>query len=146
MNHGSKPGRAKAGTSKESKERYIAGVRRAAGQTPATASQRKADLSLHEERGEQFLDESTAFNKDGNQENESTVVYDAPRRFVFCRTKAPFLQAMTEQDAFEHPLVDMLDPWNHVPKLSNEVEAIRDALEMTSPRKNTSSARTPRGI
>ena len=131
VNHGSKPGRAKAGTSKESKERYIAGIRRAAGQTSATASQRKADLGLHDERGEQFLDESTAFNKHGNQGNESTVVYDAPRRFVFCRTQAPFLQAMTEREAFEHPLVDMLDPRNQVPKFSNEVEAIRDALKVT---------------
>ena len=75
VNHGSKPGRAKAGTSKEAKVRYIARTRRAAGATPATASQRNANLGLHEERGEQFLDESTASNKDGNRENESTVVY-----------------------------------------------------------------------
>ena len=113
VNHGSKPGRAKAGTSQEAKVKYIAGIRRAAGAAPAPASRRKAS------------------NKDGNHENESTAVYDAPRRFVFCRTQAPFLQAMTEQEALKHPLVDMFDPRNQVPKLSIEVEAIRDALRVT---------------
>lgn len=67
-------------------------------------------------------------------QNESMIGYPshaALPRFVFRCTEAPFLRAMTEEEALVHPQVDVSDPRNHVPNFTNEVDAIRDALQVT---------------
>lgn len=150
MNHGTKPERAKPGTTKESKEKYISDTRKAAG-LPATVSTEKAggeddekqeqrshvesDDFLNGDSEDQFLDGLTSSIEDHrNEEDESTVmnVSDAtPPRFVFRCTDGPFLRAMTEEEALMHPLVDGSDPRNHIPKFLGEHYAILDALQVT---------------
>lgn len=213
MNHGTKPSRAKPGTSKESKEKYVADTRKAAGiataaglpqnadgknnneQEPETeaeemllanrdAHQRPTDQCwysdflhddehLYDNHHDQFVDEPMALCKDSIHQKEEFMVakprdgyddlYDdlegqfvdnpmayvpdidyrkdkaivaearniAPRRFVFCCKEDPMLQSMTEQQAATHPLVNMADPRNHIPKTLTHVLAIRDALKVT---------------
>ncbi len=149
MNHGSKPLRAKAGTTKDSKEKYIVNTRRAAGVTDATVDQ---DHQTHTDDGgrieflynydslpnshdDNFTDEPMASIEDINNQGDESIVAEvthaAPPRFVFCCTEAPFLQAMTEQQALIDPLVNMSDPRNRIPRLSAEIVAIRDALQVT---------------
>lgn len=174
MNYGTKPGRAKPGTTKESKEKYIADTRRAAGLTPATAPPQNLE---GEDEDEQELgaedEEMTLAESDGHQEptDEGWEIgqkdgYDqlyegqdgqnfggplmsfedirredksnlpdmsdagSPRLLFRC-IAPPFLQAMTEEEALVHPTIDSSDPRNRVPKFSNEVTAIRDALQVT---------------
>ena len=155
-NFGTKPGRAKEGTSEESKRKYQAEIQKGAGQTPATTSpqNRKGeddDSQEHKVEDEVPLAEGDEHQKPTDeggriyhpddcddlyedQKDELIIAGEsnaAPPRFVFRCTEAPFLQAMTEEEALGHPLVDVSDPRNHVPKFSNEVDAIRDALKVT---------------
>lgn len=174
MNHGTKPGRAKPGTTKESKEKYIASTRKAAGLISTTVSPQKVEGEDHDEQelgmeddemtmadgheeptdegeGTDCMDDhddlyedqerhvlddpmSSIDNNNNNQEEESMAANfnaAASPRLVFCFTEAPVLRAMTEGEALMHPLLDFTDPRNHVPKYSNEVDAIQDALQVT---------------
>ena len=115
MNVGTKPGRAKPGTSQKSKEKYIAKTRKAAGVTDATASMASINNTAEQN------DESTM----------STVEDAAPPRFVFLCTEPLGLRAMTEEQALNDPLVNMADPRNKIPKTVGELYAIRDALQVT---------------
>lgn len=176
MNHGTKPGRAKPGTTKKAKDKYIADVKKAAGQTLRVVSPQNVqgenidnqelegsneDMALsvgdpHQrptddsgepfsiENGDFFLSEDqegqsydermVSIERENNQKDGSMVV-DAnggqPQRLLFRCVVAPHLQAMTEEESLTHPLVDYFDPRNCVPKFSNEIEAIRDALKVT---------------
>ncbi len=113
MNQGTKPGRAKQGTSKESKEKYVADTRKAAG-LPVIVSGEKAGGENDDRQELEFTDESTM-----------------PPRFVFFCKDLPTLRAMTEGEALMDPRVENLDPRNLIPKFRNELEAIRDALGVT---------------
>ena len=90
---------------------------------------------LYEDDRNQCMDDPMASIKDIDDPNEESTAAEvgdtAPPRFVFCCTGAPFLQSMTEQQALTHPMVNMSDPRNPIPKLSVEVQAIRDALQVT---------------
>lgn len=127
-NFGTKPGRAKEGTSEESKKRYKAVIKKAAGLGSVTTD-------LHGDQEYQFFGEPIDSVEDNNNQEDESMAAEvsdaAPPRFVFCCMEVPFLRAMTEEEALMHPLVDSSDPRNHVPKLSNEVDAIRDALKVT---------------
>lgn len=160
-NFGTKPGRSKQGTTEQSKNKYKADVKRAAGLTPATLSRENFEAENVENVENQEVeaeDENKAlFNGDCHQaptheggkmnhvgledydgihedEDESMVAHPshAPLpRFVFRCTEAPFLRAMTEEEAIVHPQVDVSDPRNHVPNFSSEVDAVCDALQVT---------------
>lgn len=173
MNHGTKPGRARPGTTEQSKERYIAETRKAAGQTPVILSKQQADgkkdfqrqleaknkmmvagdghqelvdedwkmnwmndsNGLYEDSEEWSPDMPMASVEDSDQENESAVANmgdSTPRRFVFCCTAMePALLPLTEEEALVHPLVDLFDARNIIPKLAKEIAALQDALEVT---------------
>ena len=172
MNGGTKPARAKVGTSKKAKEKYIADLKKAAELTSPNVmtqkfndiSDEKPDLKMEDEEmsltqdyshqqasdevwhmgfshandglynifDDRFLDEPIASKTDiGDQCMVAQVNHTAPPRYVFCCTEPPFLQALTEQQAIMHPLVDMSDPRNQIPKFQIEVVAIRDALQVT---------------
>ncbi|CAD6563750.1 MAG: hypothetical protein ASARMPREDX12_000046 [Alectoria sarmentosa] len=155
-NFGTKPGRSKEGTSKESKIRYQAEIKKGAGLDPTTTSLQNGEGEDNEIQDHEVEDEMPLAEDDGHQKptDEGGKIYHpddcdelyedqkdeliiagesnaAPPRFVFRCTEAPFLQAMTEEEALGHPLVDVSDPRNHVPKFSNEVDAIRDALKVS---------------
>ena len=151
MNHGTKPGRAKPGTTKESKEKYIADTRKAAG-LPASIPMEEAsgkddekhEQTSHAENYDYLYEDSEDQSQDGltssmddnrNEEDESAemdVSAATPPRFVFrCTDDNPSLRAMTEEEALMHPLVDVLDPRNHIPKILGEHYAILDALQVT---------------
>lgn len=140
-NFGTKPARAKQGTSEESKKRYKAEIERAAGLTPGIISsqnvegQHDRDDDIYEDQEDEFLQGPLASFEDANHQEEAFSKEDisevVPPRLVFRCTDHPFLQAMTEEEALMHPLVDITDPRNLVPKFRNEVDAISDALEVT---------------
>ena len=145
-NFGTKPGRAKQGTSEESKSRYKADIERAAGLAPAALSpqtfggENDGDqrTRVKDENEEVVLDDRDYHMGDFDDlyedQYESMITYSshaAPPRFVFQCTEPPFLQAMTEEEALMHPQVDFSDARNHVPNFTNEVNAIRDALQVT---------------
>ena len=55
----------------------------------------------------------------------------ASPRLIFIVIGRPFLQAMTEEEAYLYPTVDHWDPRNHVPRSLHEIAAIQDALQVT---------------
>ena len=120
MNQGTKPGRAKPGTTKEAKEKYIADTRKAAG-LPAIVSEEKAEGENNDGQELEVIDESMM----------TEMRQTEPPRFVFFCNDLPTLRAMTEGEALVDPRVDNLDPRNLIPKFRNELEAIRDALGVT---------------
>lgn len=140
-NFGTKPGRAKQGTSEESKKKYKAEIERAAGLTPVTILPQKVEGEnedhdgVYEGEEDQVLEGPLASLEDANHQEEAFSEADindaAPPRFVFRCIDHPFLQAMTEEEALMHPMVDISDPRNHIPKFSHEVLAICDALRVT---------------
>ena len=173
MNGGTKPARAKPGTSQKAKEKYIADIRKAASlttpnimthedndvkdemQEPEMENEEMSlaqgdshqghadpgwhvdysitnDDELYETWDEFIVNEPITSNADIEDQCTAVEVNDTtPPRFVFCCTEKPFLQSMTEQQALMHPLVNMSDPRNQIPKFQVEVAAIRDALQVT---------------
>ena len=163
MNCGTKPERAKQGTSQKSKEKYLALIRKAASLiSPTVVTQEELEIEdeemnlakgndhleptdqdwsmdyshtyddLYDVSDDYFADDPIPSIEDVKDEVMVAEVDDTtPRRFVFCCIQAPFLQTMTEQQALTHPLVNMSDPRNQIPKLHVEVVAIRDALQET---------------
>lgn len=136
MNCGTKPGRARPGTNKKSTEKYLAGIRKAAGLTPAPPEE---SIQSNDQADDSMIAEAAGLTptppeesiQSNDQADDSMIAQDAPRRFVFRCKEDPSLQPMTEEEALGHPLVDRLDPRNHIPKALSEVEAIQDALQVT---------------
>lgn len=171
LNHGSHPGRAKPGITKESKEKYIAKIRKAAGANtaaifPQQTNNTTANIQEHEAEAEElimaedseqqksqdsgwkvdyayyfndldddrFVENPLAYEKDIEKPEENLTSAEgkaSPTRFLFICAGSPALQAMTEQEALTNPDVNWPDPRNHIPKFTSEVEAIRDALQVT---------------
>ncbi len=120
VNQGTKPGRAKPEKTKESKEKYIADTRKAA-RLPAIVSEEKAEWENDDRQDLEVTDESMMME----------VRHAGPPLFVFFCKDLPTLRAMIEGEALKDPRVENLDPRNLIPKFSNELEAIRDALGVT---------------
>ena len=90
---------------------------------------------LYNDPGNQLRDEPMASVEENNYQGGSSTLADvsdrAARRLLFRCTGAPCLRALTQEEALMDPTVDTADPRNHVPKLSVEVDAVRDALKVT---------------
>ena len=65
VNHGTKPSRARAGTTQKSKEKYIAATLKAAGVTPATETQQEEDDEVEETQQEAGATQQEADDRTG---------------------------------------------------------------------------------
>ena len=71
MNHGTKPSRARSGTTKESKEKYIRTTLKAAGVTPATDSRQEANNVIDDTEEPEAEAEETMMSKVDNRQELS---------------------------------------------------------------------------
>ena len=130
VNHGSKPSRARAGTTQESKDKYIAATLKAVGVTPATKTRQEED-----DEAEETQQEAEDTQQETDDKNGETPQAEAGK-----------IQPETDDEVEETPQVETpgttLEAEDHV----DETEPMEAGeKEMESPESQSHQGRSNRG-